>query len=121
MVTARAAFHQPIEALDLIQNGKVVAVAGHGTTLTAQAPATTGWYAAHARLAKVAGEPLVQAHTNALYVGNPAPDREARRLLARRRNAEVEWYRGASLPFATEAQRTEFFAACERARKVLEE
>ena len=71
---------------------------------------------------KEEGEPDIQAHTNPVYAlekGQPVRVQEAREAYASRWAAEVEYYRGAKLPFANEKQRTEFFTACERALGVL--
>ena len=118
-VTARATFHQPVEALDLIHNGRVVATARHAATLTVDAPEQPGWFAAHARLHKVEGEPLVQGHTNPLYIGDTVPDPAARATLARRWETELNWYRQANLAWANPAERDRFFAAAEKALAIL--
>jgi len=110
-ITATAAFHREIESLDIIRNGRVIATARNGKELTITAPAETAWYAAHAKLKKVEAEPLVQGHTNPIYVGNFTPIPEARAALAKRWEAELNYYRGANLPFANEAERTRFLEA----------
>jgi hypothetical protein len=117
VIRAKASFHLPVETFDLIQNGKVIATATNGKTLSLQAPAQTAWYAAHAKLKKVDGEPQVQGHTNPLYVGNPAPDPAVLAALASRWRTELDYFRSANLPFATGEQRRQFFEMGEIAHK----
>ncbi|MBI2690286.1 MAG: CehA/McbA family metallohydrolase [Acidobacteria bacterium] len=119
-ITATAIFHQPIETLEIIRNGKVVATARDGKKLTVSVPADAAWFAAHARLKKVEGEPQLQAHTNPLYIGNPPPDAAIRASLAKRWQAELEYYRAANLPFASDNQRRQFFDAGEKALQLLQ-
>ena len=116
-IRAQSSFYQPIETLDLIRNGRVIATARNAKSLEVHTQADPGWYAAHARLKKVDGEPLVQGHTNPIYIGSPAPDPAIRAALASRWEAELNYYKSASLPFATEAERSQFFALGEIARK----
>ncbi len=118
-ITAKASFHAPIEALDIVHNGKVVATVRNGTSLQAQTPAQPGWYAAHARMAKAEGEPLVQGHTNPIDVGAPAPIPAARAALAARWETELNYYRTANLPFANAAERGRFLEAGEKALAIL--
>ena len=116
-IHATASFHLSIDTLDLIRNGKVIATVRNASALAVQAPAESGWYAAHARLKKNEGEPQVQGHTNALYIGNPAPDPGVRAALAARWEAELNYYKTANLPFTTDDQRREFFEMGENALK----
>lgn len=114
-ITAKASFHETLEALELVRNGEVVTSAAGANTLTVSAPAGDGWWAARTRLKKVEGEPQIQAHTNPLYLGERWGKPGARETLAKRWEAELTHYRGAGLPFATETQRREFFEMGERA------
>ncbi|MFN0103202.1 MAG: CehA/McbA family metallohydrolase [Bryobacteraceae bacterium] len=116
-IRANASFHRPIETLEIIRNGQVVATAKNAKTLTLEAPAETAWYAAHARLPKVEGEPLIQAHTNPIYVGQPTANPAIRAALAARWEAELNYYKSANLPFATADQRRQFFEDGENALK----
>jgi hypothetical protein len=79
------------------------------------------WVAARVTAQKLADEPDIQAHTNPIYlVGrNPLPVTEARRRLAARWKAELDWYRSGPLEFASEALRRKFFQDGEQALKVL--
>jgi hypothetical protein len=118
-VTARASFYEPLESFELVHNGAVIASAASGASLQLSAPATPGWFAARARVRKVEGEPLIQAHTNPIDIGPPTPAPAARALLARRWQAELDYYRGANLPFASSAERDAFLAAGEKALRIL--
>ncbi len=123
--TATAGFFRPLEMLEIIRNGQVVAsVPGDGkrTELTASARWSgqeSSWVAARVRAQKLEGEPDIQAHTNPVYLledGKPVMIRAAREAVAARWEAELAYYRSAGLPFASEAQRREFFDLAERAR-----
>jgi mannose-6-phosphate isomerase-like protein (cupin superfamily) len=118
-IRAQASFHLPIESLDLIHNGNIIATARNAPSLSIKAPAQPGWYAAHAKLKKLDGEPQVQGHTNPIDVGPVTPIPAARALLASRWEAEMNYYKGASLPFATDEERRLFFAAAAQALAVL--
>jgi hypothetical protein len=64
----------------------------------------------------------MQAHTNPVFVlreGKPVRAAGAREAMAARWAAEVEYYRGAKLPFQKDAERQEFFAAAEKALAIL--
>lgn len=115
VIRAQASFHQPIESLAIIHNGQPIATARDATALSLETPARPGWYAAHARMKKEEGEPLVQGHTNPVDVGPITPDPAIRAALAARWEAEVSYYRQANLPFATDAERQRFFAAAAEA------
>ena len=98
---------------------------GKRQKLEIEGPVAVGesaWFAAHGVAKKEEGEPDIQAHTNPVYAlenGRPVRVQEAREAYANRWAAEVEYYRGAKLPFANDRQRAGFFAACERAWEVL--
>ncbi len=126
--TAVASFYRPLERLDIMCNGEVLAsVRGDGrrTRLSASAtlPATGSlWVAAHAVGRKQPGEPDIQAHTNPVYVirdGRPVSAAGARRALAEKWQAELNWYRTAPLVFRTERARRDFFVQGEAALKTL--
>jgi hypothetical protein len=127
---ATASFYRPLERLEIVRNGQVIAaVEGDGkrTSLTLSATFAaeeSSWIAARVTARKEAGEPDIQAHTNPIHLtptGRPAPVPAARRALAARWQAELEWYRTAPLVFATEAARRAFFDRGERALKTLQQ
>jgi hypothetical protein len=109
-IRAEASYYQNIDSFDLIRNGKIIANANNAKTLKLETKAEPGWYAAHAKLKKTEGEIQVQGHTNPLYVGAPGiPDPAMRATLAARWEKELAYYKSANLPFATEAERRQFF------------
>lgn len=129
-VRAVGSFFRPMERLAIVRNGKVMAeVRGDGKRekLEVEAsmePGESAWFAAHAVGRKADGEPEMQAHTNPVFVlreGKPVRVGGAREAIAGRWAAELEYYRGAKLPFQKEEQRREFFAAGERALSILRE
>jgi hypothetical protein len=122
-VTASASFYRPLEKLEIVSNGKVIAaVSGNGslTKLTASARAQTAescWVAARTAAKKNAGEPEIQAHTNPVYLlsgGKPVMVRSARESLARQWEEQLAWFRSAGLAFSDEARQREFFDRAER-------
>src|SRR5262249_24331206 len=126
-VTATAAFYRPLLRLEIVRNGAVIASATGNERhkrLSVNATLSDGessWVAARVTAQKLADEPDIQAHTNPIYmVGrNPVPVPEARRGLAARWKAELDWYRSGSLEFASEALQHKFFQDGEQALKVL--
>jgi len=122
-VTASASFFRPLEKLEIVSNGKVVAaVPGDGrlTKLTASAVvqnAESCWVAARTSAKKNAGEPEIQAHTNPVYLlsgGKPVMVRSARESLAKQWEDQLAWFKSADLVFRDEARRREFFDRAER-------
>lgn len=116
---ATAAFFRPLEVLEIVRNGEVVAsVTGDGEkrrlSLNVKAP-RDGWYAARVRARKGKDEPDIQAHTNASYPGGPVLVPEARRAIAGRWEAEIKQYRGANLKWGSAAREREFFDTAEKA------
>ena len=126
-VTATASFYRPLSRLEIVRNGVVIASAPgdeRRTRLSASArlsAADTCWVAARVIAQKLPDEPDIQAHTNPLYLAgtNPVPVPGARRVLAARWKAELEWYRSGPLAFASEALRRNFFDDAEKALAVL--
>jgi len=123
-VNASASFFRPLEKLEIVRNGQVVAaVRGDGarTTLTisVQVPNTEScWVAARVVARKESDEPDIQAHTNPKYLlrdGKPVMVRGARETLAGRWESEIAWYKSAALVFGSDAQRRAFFEKAELA------
>lgn len=121
--SATAAFWRPLEVLEIVRNGTVVAsVRGDGrqTRLAVTAPlqcAESCWVAARVKAHKQESEPDLQGHTNAAYVlrgGKPVMVSAARRSVAEQWEAEIARYRNAGLAL-TSAQDKEFFDQAERA------
>ncbi|MBM3727742.1 MAG: hypothetical protein FJW40_20265 [Acidobacteria bacterium] len=123
--TATAAFFRPLELLEIVRNGEVVASKqgdGSATRLTLRLDgAKDGWWAARVRARKEQDEPEIQAHTNPQYPGGAVMIASARRAVVRQWEEELERYRAAPLVFGSPGQRGEFFAAGERALAVLKQ
>lgn len=125
---ATAKFFRPLEKLELVRNGQIVAAAsgdGKRTSLAVSVRldgAESCWVAARVQATREEGEPEIQAHTNPVYVlreGRPVMVRAARETLAKRWEAELAYYKSAGLPFSSEEQRSEFFTQGERALEEL--
>jgi hypothetical protein len=125
---ATASFFRPIEKLEIVRNGQAIATApgdGKRTSLTLTAPVDASnscWVAAHVWAQRLPGEPEIQGHTNPVYVlkdGRPVLVRAARKALAERWEAEVEWYRKTQLVFGADNRTQEFFADAKRAQEQL--
>jgi hypothetical protein len=126
--TATASFFRPIEKLEIVRNGQTIATApgdGKRSTLTLTAKFEDNdscWIAAHVWAQRLPGEPEIQGHTNPVYVlkeGRPVLVRAARKALAERWRAEVDWYRKAQLVFGNDTRTREFFAEARRAQEQL--
>jgi hypothetical protein len=121
---AEAQFWRPLEKLEIVRNGEVVASAnGDGKVTKLEASARVEgndsyWVAARATARREEGEPEIQGHTNPVYVltgGKAVMVRAAREAVTKRWEAELAWYRGANLPFRREEERREFFEKAEKA------
>ena len=121
--TASASFFRPLVNLEIVSNGVVIAaVPGDGkrTRLTVSTQLKceqSCWVAARTVARKNDGEPDIQAHTNPVYLlvgGRPVMVRAARESVVKQWEAELAWYRSASLVFGDEARRREFFERGER-------
>jgi hypothetical protein len=125
---ASASFFRPLEKLEIIANGEVVAlVPGDGQRTSLEATVRlngpdSSWIAARAVGRKEENEPDIQGHTNPLYVlrdGKPVVVQSARKKLAELWESEIAWYRSTGLVFPGEAERSEFFKQAERALEEL--
>lgn len=114
--TARARWHRPLETLELVVNGAVVArkqADGGAATLELDfqtSIAGSAWIAARAAAASLEGEPAIRAHANPAYFlhdGEPPYKPEARRALAKRWEAEAQYYRESPLVFSSPERRRE--------------
>lgn len=125
---ARAWFHRPIEKLEIVVNGRVVAerrgdgVATHLTLPFQVDIGESSWAAARVKAESLKGEPDIRAHTNPIYFdrgGKPAFVREDREALARAWEAHVAWYKNVGLVFLDESQRRELFSKMDAALAIL--
>ncbi len=126
---ATVVFHRPIEKLEIVCNGKVVASRmGDGLqaeiSLPFQFPITeSSWVAARAQSPSFQPGLEIWAHTNPVYVlkdGKPPYVKPDRDLVRQQWEKEVEFYKSAGLVFAEESQRQEFFRLAEETRKILQ-
>jgi hypothetical protein len=127
-VTAKAAFYRPLEKLEIVRNGEVIAAVNGRTnssrlTITGRFPAGEScWLAARVVARKEEGEPDRQAHTNPMYVmkgGQPYFDQAVRRAVAARWEAEIAHYQQAGLIFPNDQLQREFFEKAAQALDIL--
>ncbi len=127
---AVATYHRPIEVVEIIRNGEVVAQQrGNGQVeeipLDFEIELTeSSWIAARVTAKSFDGEPTIQAHSNPIYClrdGEPVHREAARTSLRERWRSEVEYYRSDELTFPTTASRALFLKGVERTTEVLEQ
>jgi hypothetical protein len=125
---AEAGFSRPLEVLELIVNGRVVASQvgdgeRRGLSLTTAIPLNgSAWIAARVRGRRHPGEPERWAHTNPVYVLRariPAHVPEARAEVLRRWLREVDYYRSDVLTFARLEHRQELLTRLDEATELL--
>ncbi|MFO0950459.1 MAG: CehA/McbA family metallohydrolase [Isosphaeraceae bacterium] len=126
---ARAVSIRPLEAVELLVNGKVVqTVGGDGRQTELRLPFTlpvegSAWVAARVRSRHEGNEPVLQAHANPVYFlrdRRPVHDPAARRAVLERWKRDVDYYRGNDLVFADPAHRRELQARIDEATRILE-
>ena len=125
---ARVTFHRPIEKLEIVANGQVVATrAGDGTATELTLPfkvdtPDSTWIAARASSPQLENEPDIRAHTNPVYVlrgGRRVRVDAARQAVLARWEREAEYYRTGGLRFADETQRRELLEKVDAALNAL--
>ncbi|MEZ5353354.1 MAG: CehA/McbA family metallohydrolase [Bryobacteraceae bacterium] len=124
---ATAGFYRPLEAVEIVRNGQVIASA-EGTRVEARIEcAESCWIAARTRARKSDLDPptlpTLQAHTNPVYLlrdGKPVRVTADRRRVAAKWEEELAYYRSANVVFPGAAQRQEFFDLAERALAALQ-
>ena len=125
---ATAIFHRPLEKLEIVCNGKVVASQkGDGRqteiSLPFQVPIEeSSWVAARTQSPGLRPDLEIWAHTNPVYLlkdGKPVYVKADRELVRQQWEKEAEFYRNAGLVFAEESQRKEFFRLVEETRLIL--
>jgi hypothetical protein len=128
-VEASASFFRPLEKLEIVRNGHVVArIPGDGmrTTLAlsvAQDAKESCWYAARVIAQTQEGEPEIQAHTNPVYftvAGKPVMVRTAAESLLQRWKSEFDWYKSSVLPLYSDTHRQDFIRDAEAALNELQ-
>lgn len=126
---ATATFHRPIEKLEIVANGRVVAAQGGNGATELSLPFKVSlkestWVAARAQARHGEGEPEIWAHANPVYLlkaGQPVYVEADRRALLERWEKEAEYYRNPELVFASENERRELLGMVEQTRKILSE
>ena len=125
---ASVVFHRPIEKLEIIVNGRVVATQGGNAirkelTLPFEVPiAESSWIAARASALHREGEFEIWAHANPAYFlkgGKPAYIEADRKAVRERWETEAEYYRNPSLVFEKEEQRQHLLRIVEETREIL--
>jgi DNA-binding SARP family transcriptional activator len=116
--TARASFYRPLETVEIVRNGVVVA-SGTGPVVTAAIDDSEScWVAARVRARSEKGEPELWGHTNPSYLlrdGRPVRVAADRQSVAAKWDAQLTAFRAAGIRFQDEAKRREFFDLAERA------
>lgn len=124
--SAFAAYHRPIERIEIISNGEVVASyenqSASATFDFSVQIRESSWVAARAVARSEEGEPILQAHTNPVYFhldGEPVAVESARAAIRERWRKETEYYRGTELVFSDESQRQEFLSRVDETSRLL--
>lgn len=116
--TARASFHGPLERVEIIRNGDVVA-SGAGPAVTAAIDVSQScWVAARVKASNQADEPELWGHTNASYLlkdGRPVRVAAARASVAGKWAEQLAAFRAAGIRFPDVAREREFYDMAERA------
>lgn len=127
--SATAVFYRPILKVEMVMNGKVVAVVeGDGRqrelTLPFQTKVTeSSWIAARAKSISYEGEPEIWAHANPVYIlrdGKPVYIKRDRDAVRDRWAGEVEYYKTGGLQFEKQGQREELLRLAEETLRILE-
>lgn len=120
--TAQAAYFRPVERIEIVRNGEVVAQQrGDGSVQRLQLDfqielKESSWVAARAYAQTLEGEPVIQAHTNPIYFhreGQPVRVDSALRALRERWRTEAAYYRSGGLNFPDEQTFRAFLANVE--------
>ena len=124
---ATAVFHRPLEKLEIVCNGKVVASRAANGAKEISFPFQfsideSSWIAARVQSMSLRPGLEIWAHSNPVYVlndGKPVYVRADREAVREQWKKEAEFYRTAGLVFANEQQRTEFFRLVEQTSEIL--
>ena len=128
--TATASYFRPIEGIEIVRNGKVIARrdGNHEADDLSITFRTTlddsAWVAARVKAQAPEGSPDIQAHANPVYFlrdGRPVRVAAARRAVLDRWRGEVSYYRSGGLEFPDEGVRVDFLAAVDETTRRLGE
>lgn len=127
---ANVVFHRPIEKLEIVVNGRVVAThVGNAIrkelTVPFEVPITeSSWIAARASALHREGEFEIWAHANPAYFlkdGKPVYIEADRKAVRERWETEAAYYRNPSLVFEKEEQRQHLLQIVEETQEILAE
>jgi hypothetical protein len=124
---AKAVFHRPIEKLEIVCNGKVVASKPGNGAKEVSLPfqfsiEESSWVAARVQSASLRPDLEIWAHSNPVYVlkdGKPVYVKADREAVRQQWEKEAEFYRSAGLVFVDERQDAEFFRLVEQTTEIL--
>ncbi|MDA1315951.1 MAG: CehA/McbA family metallohydrolase [Acidobacteria bacterium] len=125
---ASAVFHRPIEKLEIIVNGRVVATKVGDTKQTELklpfevSVSESSWIAARASALHRKGEFEIWAHANPAYFlkdGTPVYVEADRKAIRERWEKEAEYYRNPALVFEQEEQRQHLLRIVQETRDIL--
>ena len=125
---ASVVFHRPIEKLEIVVNGRIVATqAGDATKTELTLPfevsvSESSWIAARASALNREGEFEIRAHANPAYFlkdGKPVYVEADRKAVRERWEKEAEYYRNPALVFETDEQRQHLLRIVEETRRIL--
>jgi hypothetical protein len=125
---ARANFHRSLERIEIIVNGAVAASRDARGERQVRLPfripvKASSWIAARVVSPSLDGQPVIQAHTNAVYLvrdKKPVTVGNARSALRAKWEQQANFYRSSGLTFASEQQRADLLAKVDAALKVLQ-
>lgn len=115
-VTAQASYYRPLEPLEIVRNGIVIA-SGAGTVSANVDQSESCWVAARVKAHRKVGEPEIQAHTSPVYLlreGKPVLVKAAREAVVKEWEQQFAWYKSANMVFQEDAWRREFFDRADR-------
>jgi hypothetical protein len=124
---ASAVFHRPLERMEILVNGKVATQRDIRGERAARLPfripvEESVWVAARVTSASLEGEPVIQAHTNPVYVlrdGKSVRAGNARPALLSRWERQAGYYRSSELVFARDEERAALLRKVDEAITVL--
>ena len=127
--TATAVSYRPIEKVEIVVNGELVATrAGDGASTELSLPYkvridASSWIAARAKAASKPEEPEIWAHANPVYLlreGKPVYVEAARNAVRDLWEEETAYYKRPSFVFEKVEQRRELLKLVEETRRILE-
>ena len=127
--TANAVFHRPLDHLEIVANGKVVAsIKGDGMKTELSLPfelelTKSTWIAARTERPRLRDDIRIWAHTNPIYVlkdRQPTHIKADRDAVLAKWETEIDFYKSAGFVFEIENQRDELMDLSEKVRTILQ-